>query len=450
MKSSQLLLLLTALVATGATARAQSPGPTDGADGLLQAAAAVFDVTPEDLAAAQRLPAAAPRCESGAEGPLCRVRAPAAAEGVCRAAAVAAYLRGEAGQAPRPVRYEVACRGGETVNLAVLEQLEGAAPGHLVHLAQVTRTAVTYNEARTVAEIHAAAFPTTPLSADAVARREAATGAEAQWRAVRTGGDACALLEALEWWAAAIAAIDGADEAVPAPDGLETYRLEAMVRIVAVEPGGEAGAWAAQVAGGRNLGLDSGAAGRVVTTARSGDPSRQRPQAVGTATLGEVGWGLSAVTLNVTEDGAEVREGDLVELRANAPAASYRSVWRELAELSIGLLSANGRAMMHPVQLRLHDSAELDHDLMAAGAQSIRATAERLRMSATPHWSEPLTEGRYRGESVVNAMRRTRPEDVSEFARYLLSTPGRFMGRDWPLVETYATWLLQGSRAAVR
>jgi hypothetical protein len=450
MKSFPILLVLAALFAMGGTARAQAPAPADTGDALLHAAARAFDVAPEDLAAAQRLPAAAARCEAGAEGPLCRVRAAAASEGVCRAAALGAYLRGEAGQAPRPVRYEVACRGGETVNLAVLEQPEGAAPGHLVHVAQVTRTAVTYNEARTVARIHADAFPTAPLSAEAAVRREAAAGAEAHWRAVRGGGDPRSLLEALEAWAAAIAAIDRADEAVPAPEGLETYRLEAMVRIVAVEPGGEAGAWAARVAGGRNLGLASGAAGRVVATARNGDPRRQRPQAVGTATLGEVGWGLSDVTLNVTADDADVREGDLVELRADAPAASYRSVWRELAELSIGLRSANGREMMHPVQLRLHDSAELDHDLMAAGAQSIRATAERLRMSATPHWSEPLTEGRYRGESVVNAMRRTRPEDVGEFARYLLSAPGGFMGRDWPLVETYATWLLQGSRAPVR
>ena len=60
------------------------------------------------------------------------------------------------------------------------------------------------------------------------------------------------LLDALERWAGAVAALDAADEAVPAPEGLSPLRVPVMVRITAVEAAGEAGAWSAHVAGGRN------------------------------------------------------------------------------------------------------------------------------------------------------------------------------------------------------
>jgi hypothetical protein len=446
-----LAALAGALAACASAACAQAPRPdADEPGSLLDGAARTFGVAPEAMAAATALRVPAPRCTQGGEGVHCQARAAAAEGEVCRAAAVAAFVRHglAADETPRPGRHDLTCRGGEAVAI-VVSTPEGAAPGDpRVHLTQRTRTEFTYNEAALHSEIVRAARPAAAaLGPEAAARRDAVGAWHAGWLAARGSGEGARILNALEEWTAAVAAVDAADEEVPAPAGLPAGSMEVLLRVAEAAPGETDGRWTARVEGGRNLGVAPGAAGRLVAVGRNGGAGRPQARTVGTGSVVDAGWGRGTAELTVTEPGVQVRPGDLLAVRVEAPTTEHRGAWRDVTELAIGFLSVEGRPLVHPVLLRMYDSPELEHDLSAAAAHSIRTVAERLRSSASPHWSEPLVGGRYHGESLVNAMRRTRAEDVSEFLRYVQSAPGRFVGQSLRVDESYATWLMLGAPA---
>ncbi|MDA0874249.1 MAG: tetratricopeptide repeat protein [Bacteroidetes bacterium] len=139
-----------------------------------------------------------------------------------------------------------------------------------------------------------------------------------------------------------------------------------------------------------------------------------------------------------------VYEGDVVELATDIPDLEERSVFFELVKLSIRFLDADREPLFGREAVLYEDGPALRDSLLQSMLRTVHATADMIRPQITPgsDWDIPIEKGRFGGFSMVDAMTNSDAEDVWNFLRFVASYPGKYLGQDWRIDETYATWLI--------
>ena len=160
----------------------------------------------------------------------------------------------------------------------------------------------------------------------------------------------------------------------------------------------------------------------------------------------------SMVTVHVeladtSQSDMRVYEGDVVELATDIPELEERTTFFELTRLAIRFLDADRNPMFNREMVLYRDGPALRDSLLAEMVSTIHTTAEAIRPLIDPggDWDIRIEDGRFAGNSMVDAMDSTKAEDIHNFLLFVESYPGKYLGQDWRIDETYATWLINAA-----
>lgn len=200
-----------------------------------------------------------------------------------------------------------------------------------------------------------------------------------------------------------------------------------------------------RILGGKNEGIILNDTGYVFSI--YGDDPARGNKYLGLATPYTLtdNYGLCVVILNDTTDPAlQVRIGDLLELPCMLPSRDKSFTFNQLAKYRIRFLDNGSVPVFNQMEMLYNGDRQLEEDILDLMVKDIHDTWEFLQeyVPDNPSWSEPLGGGKFAGISMMDALKITTRADISAFLNFVSSYPGKYMGKDWKINETYATWLI--------
>jgi hypothetical protein len=151
------------------------------------------------------------------------------------------------------------------------------------------------------------------------------------------------------------------------------------------------------------------------------------------------------VTMDHPDGDGLVRVGDMVEVKAKVPPLPDRSVLWRLAKYHITFTSEDsGRVHADYRRLYSQENPELVDEVLDAFINDIRATAKLLADREV--MSKTLTEGRFKGKTLRQAMENPTRADVLDFLNYVMKYPRDFYGQESKIGRAWGSWVLGGAR----
>ena len=238
----------------------------------------------------------------------------------------------------------------------------------------------------------------------------------------------------------------------PAAAATQSSATESRVvyfRLAEVVSGGTAGdSMIVRLAAGEDEGVVLHGKGEVRATWSKVDSLRK--DGLGTAEVIAVAPTTATAIVRVTDSRWRPRAGDMVAVPARVPRRAKRTILWDLVELGITFNDLERRPLVSRATIFFADGDSLLAAVLKHMASDVHATADVIRPSVQkdyPTLLEPRTAGRNRGVSVFQSMERATPADVEAFLRFVRAFPGKYMGTEWKVNETYATWVLNDAPA---
>ncbi len=205
----------------------------------------------------------------------------------------------------------------------------------------------------------------------------------------------------------------------------------------------------AQVEGGTLDGIVVGGKGEVSPVNTKDAPVRNE-WSLAKAEVVAASQNRATVALSQLDKGpalSVVREGDIVILPVQVPKKDYRSIFFDLAALRIWFLDLSRDTLYHPRQLLYEDGQRLESDLLEAMANDVRQTVPVLQpyLKDNPSWGDTLKGGIFEGMSLMEALEKCTSADILSFLQFVKSFPAKYMGLNWKINETFATWVLNNT-----
>lgn len=151
------------------------------------------------------------------------------------------------------------------------------------------------------------------------------------------------------------------------------------------------------------------------------------------------------LTVNDTNNADNLpRKGDLVSLVVNIPK-KHHSIYFDLASINVSFLTNEKDLFFHLRHLVYFDRPELEDAISLAMASDVKETIESLGNEENKDYKviyDPLKKGLYKGKSAALVMRRSNKNDIMAFMAFVNAFPGKYMGTDYRVDETFATWLI--------
>ena len=141
------------------------------------------------------------------------------------------------------------------------------------------------------------------------------------------------------------------------------------------------------------------------------------------------------------------RKGDIVSLTVNIPK-KYRSIFFDLALLNVSFLTNEKDLFFHLRHLIYFDRPALEDAISMAMANDVKETIEYidgLKDDQYANLNNPLKSGFYKNRSVVTVMKQINKNDIHAFMAFVKGFPGKYMGTDYRIDETFATWILNAA-----
>jgi len=156
---------------------------------------------------------------------------------------------------------------------------------------------------------------------------------------------------------------------------------------------------------------------------------------------------IHVVLSDTTRPEMRLYDGDVLELATDIPSLEERSVFFQFVKLAINFLDADDEPIYNRSMVLHEDGPALRDSLLEAMVVAVQETADMIRplIPDNPQWDIDLEEGRFAGMKMVDAMATSDTEDVHNFLRFVESYPGKYLGQDWRISETYATWLINAA-----
>jgi tetratricopeptide (TPR) repeat protein len=142
-----------------------------------------------------------------------------------------------------------------------------------------------------------------------------------------------------------------------------------------------------------------------------------------------------------------LKEGDMIALKVNLPALSYRSIFSELAFNKVQLTNSEKEKFYSLSEFIYQDSKDKEDSIFSLMFVDLSLSYNYLKdMKDLP---ETVTgkqkEGRYSGKSAIEMLRDAKREDIESFLLFVNSFPGKYMSQPYKLNETFATWIMNGA-----
>jgi tetratricopeptide (TPR) repeat protein len=201
-----------------------------------------------------------------------------------------------------------------------------------------------------------------------------------------------------------------------------------------------------RIKGGINHGIIKDENGNVYSSYDSEEPDRGNLVLGSASCLAQTdNYSFCLVLLNdTTNPSLNIRINDILELPCQLPARDNSYVFTRLAKLDIQFNDLDVLPLYNQLQMLYNGDRQLEEEILALMVQDIYDTWDYIRDFAAdnPSWSEPMDGGKYQGYSMLDAMKMTTKSDITAFLNFVASFPGKYMGKEWKINETYATWLI--------
>jgi len=146
----------------------------------------------------------------------------------------------------------------------------------------------------------------------------------------------------------------------------------------------------------------------------------------------------------------KISKGDMVKMLSRIPKREYKSILWELALMHIYFYNINNEPMYDYRMLLLEDNQELEAEIIEVIRRDIQEIYEWLMSYENKEeynniFNEILPSGRYKGMKPIDVLGKTNADDIRSFLAFVKSFPGKYMGKNFKINETYATWIINNS-----
>jgi tetratricopeptide (TPR) repeat protein len=200
------------------------------------------------------------------------------------------------------------------------------------------------------------------------------------------------------------------------------------------------------VDGGENQGIRLGLLGKCYNKYR-GDSAKAGYSELGYGYIKVVLKDSSLCLISLYKKGSmedSIRAEDLIALKVTIPRKDYHSIFFKLDLLNIEFKSNARIKILEFRDILTKDSREFEDSVFNVLVSDIKETWRNVQDKGKdyPQLLLPLQEGRYMGKSVMDVMRDVTVNDLKAFFWYLESFPLKYMGGNYKVNETFATWVL--------
>lgn len=138
--------------------------------------------------------------------------------------------------------------------------------------------------------------------------------------------------------------------------------------------------------------------------------------------------------------------GDLVSLKVNAPAISYRSIFSDLAFNKIFFTDYHRESVYTIRDIWNTDSKQKEDSLFAVMLKDLHNTYDSVknRPNLPPQLTDKIKGGRYAGKTSLELIRDATRADLNSFLLYVYTYPAGYRARDYRLSESFAGWAAFG------
>lgn len=141
----------------------------------------------------------------------------------------------------------------------------------------------------------------------------------------------------------------------------------------------------------------------------------------------------------------KVRKGDHVILKVQIPKLNFRSVFFDLSTLDIFFNDVHNTPFYTLEDLYVKDSKVFEKSILEQSAKDVYNIYANLKDDTSfNNLKVPLTKGRFIGKSIFDVMKDCSAKDIYTFLNYVKTYPDRYMGKNWKIAETFATWVMYG------
>ncbi|MBA2250260.1 MAG: CHAT domain-containing protein, partial [Chitinophagaceae bacterium] len=237
------------------------------------------------------------------------------------------------------------------------------------------------------------------------------------------------------------------DVQFPFPKGNVQETVEAIFSITKEPSKKSAKEYEITFNGGSNDGVYEGAEGYVYGKFKKEFTSRENTK-LGKVIISRVypNYSVATVYLFKTADPFyDVYIDDMAGVPIRFPKKGDKDVFLDVSLLGIHFVDNSRMWLAHPRTLMYYNSPELDKDLYASMKSQVQEIWDMLHDDSTELYHKPVTEGRFKGKSMMDALRDTKEQDLKSFLDFVKSYPGKYMGGTWKISEVYATWIINNS-----
>lgn len=123
------------------------------------------------------------------------------------------------------------------------------------------------------------------------------------------------------------------------------------------------------------------------------------------------------------------------------------SLFKTLSSLNIIFTDMYRAGMYNHLAIMRNGNENADKAIMYRLLQDIKSSATWLKeeKDKPAAWITPQTGGKFKGLGILDAMEKATVVDVETFIRFVLEFPGKYLGHDWKINETFATWVINNT-----
>jgi len=136
--------------------------------------------------------------------------------------------------------------------------------------------------------------------------------------------------------------------------------------------------------------------------------------------------------------------GDNARIQIKMPKFDENNLLIDLAKLNIFFLSNTKLPFFYSAQYSFIAQKKYHNLMLGVMLNDIKSTAKALYnpSDSTDKLSKKLKSEQFENYNMWEAMLNSREADLKAFLRFVIAFPAKYMGRNFRLDETYATWLI--------
>ncbi|TMI92437.1 MAG: hypothetical protein E6H08_12030 [Bacteroidetes bacterium] len=141
--------------------------------------------------------------------------------------------------------------------------------------------------------------------------------------------------------------------------------------------------------------------------------------------------------------GVKIYPKDLLTIKAYPVAGVQRNVFYEMAKLNVLFLDNDRKEIISTKSILFNTNPVLEDVLLKVYTKQITDFYKDIKGYDTlPNFVSIYKNGRFKGYDLIDAFKITETFDLAGFFNFVKSFPGKYMGTEWKINETYATWVL--------